>query len=71
MKDKGALKWLRFTGIAIQMGAIIWLGSLLGAYLDKKLFRTDELYYKIVTLLAVFVAMAVVIREVVKAGKSE
>jgi MFS-type transporter involved in bile tolerance (Atg22 family) len=71
MKDNSALKWLRFAGIAIQMGAIIWLGSLLGAYLDKKFLRNDELYYKIVTLLAVFLAMAVVIREVIKAGKSE
>jgi MFS-type transporter involved in bile tolerance (Atg22 family) len=71
MKDNSALKWLRFAGIAIQMGAIIWLGSLLGAYLDKKFLRNDELYYKIVTLLAVFLAMAVVIRDVIKAGMSE
>lgn len=71
MSDKSALKWLRFAGIAVQMGAIIWLGSLLGAYLDRRMLRTDELFYKVVTLAAVFLAMWMVIREVIKAGKSE
>jgi membrane protein DedA with SNARE-associated domain len=63
------LKWMRFAGVAMQMGVIIWLGHLLGAYLDKRASREDELYHNIVTLSAVFLAMALVIREVLKLGK--
>ena len=63
------LKWMRMAGVAAQMGVIIWLGHLLGAYLDKRAAREDELYHNIVTLSAVFLAMALVIREVLKLGK--
>ena len=63
------LKWMRMAGVAAQMGVIIWLGHLLGAYLDKRAASEDELYHNIVTLSAVFVAMALVIREVLKLGK--
>lgn len=71
MSDKSAVKWLRFVGIAVQMGAMIWLGSILGAYLDKRMLRTDELFYKGVTMGAVFLATGLVIKEVIKIGKSE
>ncbi len=67
--NKDGLKWLRMAGVAAQMGVIIWLGHLLGAYLDKRAARADELYHNIVTLLAVLFAMALVIREVIKLGK--
>lgn len=67
--NRDGLKWIRFTGIAAQMGVLIWLGHLLGAYIDKRAAREDELYHNIVTLLAVMIAMALVIREVVKLGK--
>jgi hypothetical protein len=68
-KKNDGLKWMRMAGVAAQMGAIIWLGHLLGAYLDKRSSREDELYHNIVTLSAVFLAMALVIREVLKLGK--
>lgn len=68
-KKNDGLKWMRMAGVAAQMGVIIWLGHLLGAYLDKRAAREDELYHNIVTLSAVFVAMALVIREVLKLGK--
>lgn len=60
---------MRFAGTAVQMGIIIWLGHLLGAFLDKRNGREDELYHNIVTLCAVMLAMALVIREVIKLGK--
>jgi|688.fasta_scaffold16188_2 hypothetical protein len=63
------LKWMRMAGVAAQMGAIIWLGHVLGVYLDKRAGRVDELYHNIVTLAAVMLAMALVIREVIKLGK--
>ncbi len=68
-KNKETLKWLRFSGIAIQMGVVIWLGSLLGAYLDRRYAREDELWSKTITLIAVLLAMFSVIREVIKMGK--
>jgi hypothetical protein len=68
-KKNDGLKWMRMAGVAAQMGVIIWLGHLFGVYLDKRLVREDELYHNIVTLSAVFLAMALVIREVLKLGK--
>ncbi|WP_027138142.1 AtpZ/AtpI family protein [Gaetbulibacter saemankumensis] len=57
-------KYIRFTSIAIQMGLTIYLGSKLGEWLDVKFENANQLYYKIVTLLAVFLAMFSVIRQV-------
>ncbi|KJD36784.1 hypothetical protein PW52_03885 [Tamlana sedimentorum] len=57
-------KYIRFTTMALQMGVTIYLGSLLGEWLDVKFNNTNQLYYKIVTLLAVFLAMYVIIRQV-------
>ena len=48
------------------MGGTIYLGSLLGSWLDGKFPNENELYTKIVTLLAVFGAMFSVIRQVTK-----
>jgi len=48
------------------MGLTIYLGSKLGAWLDLKLDNQDQLYYKIVSLLAVFIAIFSVIKQVTK-----
>ncbi|MDO6759774.1 AtpZ/AtpI family protein [Tamlana sp. 2_MG-2023] len=64
-KPKNQLnKYVRFTTIALQMGLTVYLGSLLGAWVDSKTGNTNQLYYKIITLLAVFLAMFSVIRQV-------
>ena len=57
-------KYVRFSGIAIQMGLTIYLGSALGKWLDVILATNDELFMKICTLLAVFGAMFSIIRQV-------
>lgn len=62
-------KYIRFSGVAIQMGVIIYLGSLLGKWLDQKYPNENELYLKICTLAAVFGAMYSVIRGVSKLSK--
>ncbi len=59
-------KYIRFTGIALQMGLTIYLGSLLGEWLDQKHPNDSELYTKICTLAAVFGAIYSVIRQVIK-----
>ncbi|SFC95632.1 AtpZ/AtpI family protein [Algibacter pectinivorans] len=58
--------YIRFSSIAIQMGLTIYLGSKLGAWLDVKLGNENQLYYKIVSLLAVFFAIYSVIKQVIK-----
>lgn len=65
--NKGLNPYLKYTSIAIQMGATIFLGNLLGIWLDKK-FSTTYLE-NIVTLLAVFMAMYFVISQVIKTSK--
>lgn len=55
------------SGIAIQMGATIYLGNLLGEWLDLKFEKTyleDTL-----TLLAVFLSMYLVIKKVINLNK--
>lgn len=59
--------YLKFTSIAVQMGATIYLGNVLGAWLDRK-FETTYLE-NIVTLFAVFLAMYFVISQVIKTSK--
>ena len=48
------------------MGGTIYLGSLLGGWLELKFPNDNEIYTKIVTLLAVFGAMFSVIYQVIK-----
>lgn len=62
-KKKGALRnWAVFSGIGIQMGLIIFLGNLLGIWLDGKLETT--FLETTITLIAIFAAMFSVIYRV-------
>ena len=60
-------KFLRFTSTAFQMGGTIWLGNALGKWLDNK-YQTTYLE-NIITLLAVFISMYLVISQVLKISK--
>ncbi|MEJ6791692.1 MAG: AtpZ/AtpI family protein [Lacinutrix sp.] len=67
-KPKKSLNpYLRFTSVAFQMGGTIWLGNMLGEWLDNK-YQTTYLENTI-TLLAVFTAMYLVISQVLKISK--
>ena len=62
-KPESPLKsWAKFSTVAIQMGVTIYLGNLLGSWLDSK-FETTFLE-PAVTLLAVFLSMYVIIKAV-------
>lgn len=65
-KKKPLNKYIRFTGIGLQMGLTIYLGSLLGEWLDQKYPNNNQLYAKICTLAAVFMSMYAVIKQVTK-----
>ena len=54
--------WAKFSTIALQMGVTIFLGNLLGSWLDEKLAKTW--LEPTLTLLAIFLSMYVVIRAV-------
>lgn len=69
LKKRQLSKFIQFSGMAFQMGGTIYLGSLLGSWIDIQLENENELYFKIVTLLAVFLAMYAVIRQVNKIGE--
>lgn len=68
---KGLLKYIRFTGMGLQMGITIWLGSLLGAWLDQRLHVENQLFYKGVTMFAVFGSIFSFIRQVIKISKDD
>ncbi|QDO93129.1 AtpZ/AtpI family protein [Formosa sediminum] len=70
-KKKQLNKYAKFTSIALQMGLTIYLGSILGEWLDQKFENENQLYFKIVTLVAVFVAMYAVIRQVLNITNSK
>lgn len=63
--------YLRFTGLAFQMGLTIYLLSLLGNWLDKTYPSKIFNYTKVLTLFAVFGSTFSIIRQVIKLGKEE
>ncbi|MEM9856196.1 MAG: AtpZ/AtpI family protein [Bacteroidota bacterium] len=58
--------FIKYTGLALQMGLTIYLGSLLGNYLDTTYSNQTGLYTKISTLTAVFLSIITVIRQVTR-----
>ncbi len=60
--------YLRFTSVAFQMGATIYLGNLLGKWLDTKYDK--DFWESIITLFAVFLAIYQVISQVIKISKN-
>lgn len=63
-------KYARFSGIVIQMGVIIGLFSWLGTYLDEK-YQTENIWTIILALSGVFLAMYIVIKEVIKTSQDD
>lgn len=64
-------KYLRFSGVAIQMGAVIGLSAWLGVWLDGKYNPKGNMYTLICTLTGVFVGMYLVIKEVINMSKDD
>ena len=55
-KKKQPNKWLALINIPIQMGAIIYLASLLGNKLDQKFPNKHNIYVKGITLAGIALA---------------
>lgn len=63
-------KWLSLINIPIQMGAIIFLFYKLGFWLDKN-YPNDKIYYfKVLTIVGVFLAMYNVNRQISEINKT-
>lgn len=64
-------KYVRFTGMGLQMGVTIWVASLIGEWLDGKYPSDFISYFKVLTLLAVFGATYSFIRQIITLQKRE
>ena len=62
-------KWIALINIPIQMGVIIAAGVFFGRWLDGKYPNGNSLYTIIFSLLAVFIALYNVIRQVKNINK--
>ena len=49
-------KWLALINIPIQMGALIYMFSYLGNWLDEKYENSNNFYVKVLTLVGVAIA---------------
>lgn len=68
-KDNSPNKYLRFTSVAFQMCGTILLGSYFGKWLDAT-YNTNY-WTQLITLFSVFVAMYLVISQVIKISKED
>ena len=70
-KRKPLNNYLRFSGVAIQMGAIIGLGAWGGSSLDSHYHITTKLFTIILTLIGVAASLYLVIKEVINMSKDD
>lgn len=63
-------KWLAFINIPIQMGAIIFLFSYFGNWLDEKYPNSHNVFVKISTLVGVAIAFYNINRQLKDINKS-
>lgn len=63
--------YARFSGIAIQMIAIIAVGTYIGVKLDEKYPNTNNLYTLGFTLGAVIASIVYVIRRIIATSKND
>ena len=57
-------KYIRLTGIGLQMGITIYLFAYLGKWLDAKYLNDEQLYTKILTFAGVMIALYSMYRQV-------
>ncbi|MGG7034873.1 MAG: AtpZ/AtpI family protein [Flavobacterium sp.] len=68
-QNKNTRKWLALINIPIQMGAIIFLFSYLGRWLDEKYSDGGSVWTIILSLFSVFLALYNVLRQVKNLNK--
>ena len=68
---KNAAKWLSLINIPIQMGVIIFIFYKFGFWLDANYNNPKVYYFKIFTIIGVFLALYNVYRQVNEIGKNQ
>lgn len=63
--------FLRFTGLAFQMGILIALGAWGGSELDKVSNNQKPIYAVVFSLLAIAVSLYLIIKEALKLGNDK
>lgn len=64
-------KWLGLINIPVQMGVIIYLFYKLGFWLDENYVNTKVYYFKIFTIIGVFISLYNVYQQVSELGKNQ
>lgn len=64
-------KWLALINIPAQMGIIIYLFYRLGFWLDENYASKSVYYFKLLTIIGVFIALYNVYRQVTELGKNQ
>ena len=70
-KKSGITKFARFSGLGVQMGAVIALFTWLGTFLDKKMATKTPWWTIGLSLFGVMAGLYLVIKEVIKMGKED
>jgi F0F1-type ATP synthase assembly protein I len=70
-KNEDFKKYVRFSGVGVQMGVIIAGFSYLGVYLDEKSNNKTQIYTISLALLGVCIGLYIVIREVINMSKDD
>ncbi|MCL6274331.1 AtpZ/AtpI family protein [Muricauda sp. 2012CJ35-5] len=65
-KNRSLNNYAKFSGIAIQMIAIIGGGTYLGVFLDEKFPNKHSLYTVICSLFAVVISIYFVIKQIIR-----
>jgi len=63
--------YIKYSGLGIQMVVTIYLGNLLGGYLDERYNPDSDLYTSLLTLIAVFLSTFMIIRQVTAGAKND
>lgn len=61
--------FIKYIGLGTQMGVVIYFGNLLGVWLDEKYPTEDMWIGKAVTLVAIFLSIYQIIRQVTRDNK--
>jgi ATP synthase protein I len=67
---KQSNKWLALINIPIQMGIIIFFFNKLGVWIDSNYTHQKIYFYKLFTIIGVFIALYNVYRQVNELGKN-
>ncbi len=69
-EESGFSKYAKYSGLGIQMGVIIGGLTWLGTFLDDK-YASKPLWTVVLSLISVFIALYLVIREVINMNKDQ